>query len=122
MFTVPKGYDILTARDEASCIILDTLSLPYFSKYSSLIYPSETAVPHCEICHPYHSGEILAQPTPCPWPDRFTPHDSAKYVCICVGECWSVSSCLWLQLFVKSERGLLIGDYILEQNSLFKAY
>lgn len=110
MFRVPIGHDILTAQDEASCIVLDTLSLPYFLKYPSLIsyiyiiviYVNTVKVSHCEICHPCHSGEILAQPTLCPWPDRFNLLPS-----MCVGVRWGVSPCLWLQMFVKSQRRLL---------------
>lgn len=100
----------------------------FFARYSSLIwyiyiifiYSNTIKVSHCEICHPYHSGEIPAQPTQCPWPDRFTLHDSARYVC--VGGRWGVSSCLWLQMFSKSERGLLTNrknwceGYVIDQN------
>lgn len=87
-----------------------------FLFFLSLIFsfhPSNTVnISHCEICYPYHSWEICVQPIRCPWPDHWTPHDSAKYECIFVGVCWGVSSCFWLQMFIKSESELLINRII----------
>lgn len=68
-----------------------------FFKFFSVLYPSNTVkVLHCEICHPHHSGEILAQLPQWPWPDCLTLHNSVKYVCICVG---NVLGCVIIQMF-----------------------
>lgn len=57
MFTIPQRHDILTALDEACCIVLDIFSLPYLLR-------EKKGIPVIQLwAHivKYWSGEFLSQ-------------------------------------------------------------
>lgn len=96
---------MLTTRDEASSIILDTLSLPlFFWKYSSLIiiFISYLFIVIQLWSHIVKSAthDTLGKFLPfCPaWLCQV-----CQYLCVCgwgVWVGWDVSSCFWLQMLV----------------------
>lgn len=113
---LPYGSDVYSSQrrwrtqDEEACIVLDTLSLPFF--------PPEIFFSHLSLWYSWSRllwntlDKFLHKP--------FTGPDPITSPCTTLtnmyvsewGVCWGVSTCLWQQMFVKSECGFSASGLI----------